>query len=197
MKRATIFFGATLFCNFVIASSLDGFDGKEWGTTLSEIIEERGDPLLGFKRSDLWVWDATESETVGGYQIKSVYYNLKNCSDADFFTDEMWGGSYSFSQPSEQLFDDIFPKLVAIYGEGSEEEVIEEEKRKFIKRIFTLGDGSKVSLTFGETTEDPPNPLSVTVQYSSADREFHLKYVCAAMLENKNSVEDKKRNKDF
>ena len=121
MKKVLVFFGLIVSCNLVVASSLDGFDGKKWGTSVNAIVKERGDPKLVFKSSDLWVWDVTEPETLGGYQIETIHYHFKNCAKVGYFVDEMWGGKYILSEPSDQLFNEISPKLVSRYGDVTQQ----------------------------------------------------------------------------
>ena len=197
MKKVLVFFGLIVSCNLVVASSLDGFDGKKWGTSANAIVKERGDPKLVFKSSDLWVWDVTEPGTLGGYQIETIHYHFKNCAKVGYFVDEMWGGKYILSEPSDQLFNEISPKLVSRYGDVTQQSTSKNDKNEYVSNIFVLDDGSKVKLTYGQTIQVPREPVTVFIAYSSREREQHLNTVCPELLKIEEAKKNKKKNKDF
>ena len=197
MKKVLVFFGLIVSCNLVVASSLDGFDGKKWGTSVNAIVKERGDPKLVFKSSDLWVWDVTEPETLGGYQIETIHYHFKNCAKVGYFVDEMWGGKYILSEPSDQLFNEISPKLVSRYGDVTQQSTSKNDKNEYVSNIFVLDDGSKVKLTYGQTIQVPREPVTVFIAYSSREREQHLNTVCPELLKIEEAKKNKRKNKDF
>ena len=197
MKKVLVFFGLIVSCNLVVASSLDGFDGKKWGTSVNAIVKERGDPKLVLKSNDLWVWDVTEPETLGGYQIKTIHYHFKNCAKVGYFVDEMWGGKYILSEPSDQLFNEISPKLVSRYGNVTQQSTSKNDKNEYVSNIFVLDDGSKVKLTYGQTIQVPREPVTVFIAYSSREREQHLNTVCPELLKIEEAEKNKRKNKDL
>lgn len=198
MKKVLVFFGLIVSCNLVVASSLDGFDGKKWGTSVKAIVYERGDPKLVLKNSDLWVWDVTEPETLGGYQIETIHYHFRNCAKVGLFEDRMWGGKYILSEPSEQLFNEISPKLVSRYGNVTRQEISKRDgEREYVSNIFDLDDGSKVKLTYGQTIQVPREPVTVFITYSSREREDYLNAVCPELLKIEEAKKNKRKNKDF
>lgn len=185
------------------AESIEAFDGFDWGTSRSSIIEVRGKP---FHVSGTIMLYTDVKDKIGGYKVDDVFYVFKEgCSKLKESISEhcqLWYGAYALEVNSEQDFKELTKKISSLYGDytvsQSSEEVTDYNDETVLAietettHRFQQADGSAVEVLKKEYDRD--------LEIHGNDKEAGIFSIAINYMSSEytqNQKRKKIKNKDF